>query len=232
MSYKICPNCKKINDENSEVCKYCGFSLKDYKNSTDEIKDNLKNFTDGIFSKIQNKIENEDFTDDIVSKIQNKIENEDIFRTNDIKEMIDNLDEESLNQLLDKYGISPNKLRTLDFNRLFDNVDIDKLKQDLKELGKINPKPKEDVETVKVEVEEDKDVKEKPKDEVPLGNDGHNNEVLIKDNRSGKETNPKNNETSEHPKDEKPSNINICSKCGFENRSKVKFCTNCGNKLI
>ena len=89
MSYKICPNCKRINDENSEVCKYCGLSLKDYKNSTDEIKDNLKNFTDGIVSKIQNKIENEDFTDDIVSKIQNKIENDNLFRTNDIKEMIE-----------------------------------------------------------------------------------------------------------------------------------------------
>ena len=27
------------------------------------------------------------------------------------------------------------------------------------------------------------------------------------------------------------SNPNICSKCGFENRPKVKFCTNCGNKM-
>ena len=25
---------------------------------------------------------------------------------------------------------------------------------------------------------------------------------------------------------------NICSECGFENRPKVKFCTNCGNKMI
>ena len=51
MSYKICPNCKKINDKNSEVCKYCGFSLKDYKNSTDEIKDNLKNIENITISK-------------------------------------------------------------------------------------------------------------------------------------------------------------------------------------
>ena len=232
MSYKICPNCKKINDENSEVCKYCGFSLKDYKNSTDEIKDNIKNFTDGIFSKIQNKLENEDFTEDIVSKIQNKLENEDIFRTNDIKEMIENLDEESLNQLLDKYGISPNKLRSLDFNKLFDNVDIDKLKEDIKELGKINPKPKADVETVNVEVEEDEEVKEKPKDEVPLNDNENDDEEPIKDNESKSEANHQDNKTSEPNKEGNLSNINICSKCGFENRSKVKFCTNCGNKLI
>ena len=231
MSYKICPNCKRINDENSEVCKYCGLSLKDYKNSTDEIKDNLKNFTEGIVSRIQNKIENEDFTDDIVSKIQNKIENEDIFRTNDIKEMIEKLDEDSFNKLLEKHGISPSKLKTLDFNRLIDKVDIDKLKEDLKELGKINPKS-DDVETVNVELEEDEDVKEKPKDKVPLSGDDQDNEESIKDNMSEKEANSKNNETSEPHKVEKPSNINICSKCGFKNRSKVKFCTNCGNKLI
>ena len=221
MSYKICPNCKRINDESSEVCKYCGLSLKDYKNSTDEIKDNLKNFTDGIVSKIQNKIENEDFTEDIVSKIQNKIENEDIFKTNDIKEMIENLDEDSFNQLLEKYGISPSKLKSLDFNRLFDKVDIDKLKEDLKELGKINPKSDEDVETVNVEVEEDEDVKEKPQKEQPTNEDSNK-----------KEANPQENENPKHHKEETPSNINICSKCGFENRSKVKFCTNCGNKLI
>ena len=135
--------------------------------------------------------------------------------------MIENLDEESLNQLLDKYGISPSKLRTLDFNRLFDKVDIDKLKEDLKELGKSNPKPEGDVETVNVEVEEDEAAKEKPQ-----------NENTTKEEGNEKEANPQENETSEPHKGEKHSNINVCSKCGFENRSKVKFCTNCGNKLI
>lgn len=191
MSDNICPNCKNEINEGDNFCKYCGLSLNNQKTNIDELKNNFINFTE-----------------DIASKIQNKLENEDILKTNDIKEMINNLDEDSFNRLLDKYGISPSKLRMLDFNKLLDKVDINKLKEDLIEFGVINPKPDPDVKTAKstVIIEDDDENQDSQENEVPLVEGG---EV----------------------KEESP-NINVCSKCGFQNRSKVKFCTNCGNKLI
>ena len=169
------------------------------KTNVDEIKSNFINFTE-----------------DLASKIQNKLENEDILRTNDIKEMIKNLDEDSFNRLLDKYGISPSKLKMLDFNKLLDKVDIDKLKENLIEFGIINHKSDSEVKTtVIIDDEEPTIEKEEPQDEGTT--------------ESPREE-PQINETTVPPRGESP-NINVCSKCGFENRSKVKFCTNCGNKL-
>lgn len=192
MSDNICPNCKNEINAGDKFCKSCGFSLDNHKTNIDDIKSNFINFTD-----------------DIASKIQNKLENEDILRTNDIKEMINNLDEDSFNRLLDKYGISPSKLKMLDFNKLLEKVDINKLKEDLIEFGIINPKSDSDVKT------------------TVIIDDEESEEPIEKEN----EEEPQNNETTEPPRKESP-NINVCSKCGFENRSKVKFCTNCGNKLI
>ena len=123
--------------------------------------------------------------------------------------MIKNLDEDSFNRLLDKYGISPSKLKMLDFNKLLEKVDINKLKEDLIEFGIINPESDSDVKT------------------TVISDDEENEEPIEKEN----EGKLQNNETTEPPRKESP-NINVCSKCGFENRSKVKFCTNCGNKLI
>ena len=205
MSDNICPRCKSEINEGDKFCKSCGFSLDNQKTSIDEIKSNFINFTD-----------------DIASKIQNKLENEDILKTNEIKDMIKNLDEDSFNRLLDKYGISPSKLKTLDFNKLLDKVDINKLKDDLIEFGVINPKSDPDVETVKTKVvidDEDENA------------DFQGNEVPVVEAEEVKEESQNNNDR-EHPKEPKSSNINVCSKCGFENRSKVKFCTNCGNKLV
>lgn len=191
MSDNICPNCKSEINAGDNFCKSCGFSLNNQKTNVNEIKSNFINFTE-----------------DIASKIQNKLENEDIIRTNDIKEMINNLDNDSFNRLLDKYGISPSKLKMLDFNKLLDKVDINKLKENLIEFGVINPKYDSEVKTTVIIDDEEP--------EEPVG------EVY--------EEEPQNNETLEPPREESPK-INVCSKCGFENRSKVKFCTNCGNKL-
>ena len=192
MSDNICPNCKSEINAGDKFCKSCGFSLENHKTNIDDIKSNFINFTE-----------------DITSKIQNKLENEDILRTNDIKQMIKNLDEDSFNRLLDKYGISPSKLKMLDFNKLLEKVDINKLKEDLIEFGIINPESDSDVKT------------------TVIIDDEENEEPIEKEN----EGKLQNNETTEPPRKESP-NINVCSKCGFENRSKVKFCTNCGNKLL
>lgn len=190
MSDNICPNCKSEINSTDKFCKNCGFSLNSHKTNIDDIKSNFINFTD-----------------DIASKIQNKLENDDILRTNDIKEMIKNLDEDSFNRLLDKYGISPSKLKMLDFKKLLEKVDINKLKEDLTEFGIINPKSDSEVKTTVIIDEEVNDESIEEKKEKP-----------------------QNNENPEPSREESP-NINLCSKCGFENRSKVKFCTNCGNKL-
>lgn len=210
MSDNICPNCKSKINKGDKFCKNCGFALPNQKTNTDEIKSNFINFTE-----------------DIASKIQNKLENEDVLKTNDIKEMIKNLDEDSFNKLLDKYGISPSKLKLLDFNKLFDKVDINRLKDDLIEFGIINPKPDSDVETVRAEVIIDDDNEDSQENEIPVVDGGKVPKEPIDE-----EEKPQNEETSKPPEEEKPSNIAVCSKCGFENRSKVKFCTNCGNKLI
>lgn len=199
MSDNICPNCKSEIKKGSKFCENCGFDLPNQKTNVNELKNNFFNLKD-----------------DIASKIQDKLENDDVFKTNDIKEMIKNLDEDSLNRLLDKYGISPSKLKLLDFNKLLDKVDLNKLKDDLIEFGIINPKPDSDVKTVKVEVIiDDEDVGvESQKNDAPL----------IEDEKVREEPSQNNGNNS--------SDIYVCSKCGFENRSKVKFCTNCGNKLI
>ena len=201
MSDNICPKCKSEINAGDKFCKSCGFSLDNHKTNIDDIKSNFINFTD-----------------DIASKIQNKLENDDILRTNDIKDMINNLDEDSFNRLLDKYGISPSRLKALDFNKLLDKVDINKLKEDLIEFGIINPKSDSDVKTTVIIDDEDEN------------GDSQKNEVPVVEAEEVKDE-PQNNETPEPPKQESR-NINVCSKCGFENRSKVKFCTNCGNKLV
>lgn len=156
MSDNICPKCNNEVEEGSKFCPNCGFSLDNQKSDADEIINNFINFKD-----------------DINSKIQNKLENEDILNINDIKEMIKNLDEDSLKQLMEKHGISPSRFKLLNFNKLFDKIDINRLKDDLIELGIINPKPDSDVETVKAKVIiEDDDVEEEPQkpqeNEVPL----------------------------------------------------------------
>ena len=156
MSDNICPKCNNEVEEGSKFCPNCGFSLDNQKSDADEIINNFINFKD-----------------DITSKIQNKLENEDILNINDIKEMIKNLDEDSLKQLMEKHGISPSRFKLLNFNKLFDKIDINRLKDDLIELGIINPKPDSDVETVKAKVIiEDDDVEEEPQkpqeNEVPL----------------------------------------------------------------
>ena len=137
--------------------------------------------------------------------------------TNEIIERFKNLDEDSFNRLLDKYGISPTKLKMLDLNKLLEKVDINKLKEDLIEFGIINPKYDSEVKTTVIIDDEEphEDEKEKPQNEGTT--------------ESPREE-PQINETPVPPREESP-NINVCSKCGFENRSKVKFCTNCGNKL-
>ena len=203
MSDNICPNCKNEINAGDKFCKSCGYSLNNKKTDIDEIKSNFINFTE-----------------DLTSKIQNKLENEDILRTNDIKEMIRNLDEDSFNRLLDKYGISPSKLKMLDFNKLLNKVDINKLREDLIEFGIINPESDSDNNTVKttVIIDDETENSDSKEHEVPF----------VEEDEVTEE--PQKNTTTEHPTDESPK-INVCSKCGFENRSKVKFCTNCGNKL-
>ena len=134
MSDKICPNCNSKINENSKFCPECGCSLENQNENVNQEK------KQDFFS----------FTEDIASKIQNKLDNEDIFNTNEIKEMIRNLDEESINKLLDKYGISPSRIKFLTLNKLFEKVDISKLKEDLVEFGIISPDS--DIETVKAEV--------------------------------------------------------------------------------
>ena len=134
MSDKICPNCNSKINENSKFCPECGCSLENQNENVNQEK------KQDFFS----------FTEDIASKIQNKLDNEDIFNTNEIKEMIRNLDEESINKLLDKYGISPSRIKFLTLNKLFEKVDISKLKEDLIEFGIISPDS--DIETVKAEV--------------------------------------------------------------------------------
>lgn len=208
MSEKICPNCNQKVDITSKFCKNCGFSFNNSKNNSEDIKTNFLNFKD-----------------DITSKIQNKLENEDILKTNDIKDKIKNLDEDSFNKLLEKYGISPSKLKLLDFNKLIDKVDINKLKDDLIEFGIIRPKHDADGRTVKVEFMDD-DKNESQKNEVPLIEGCQVNENIV-DEKINENTHNNNADFSKN----ETSNIGICSECGFQNRFNVKFCTNCGNKL-
>lgn len=164
MSDNICPKCNNVIDKGSKFCPTCGFSLEYKKNDVDEIKSNFLNFKN-----------------DITSKIQNKLENEDMLNANEIKDMIKNLDEDSLKQLMEKYGISPGRFKLLNFKKLFDKVDIYRLKDDLINLGIIIPKSDSDVQTVKDEVSDiEKDFEEEPQpqeNEVPLiENDNINTE--------------------------------------------------------
>lgn len=190
MSDKICPKCNNEVEKDSKFCPNCGFSLDNQKNDADEIINNFINFKD-----------------DITSKIQNKLENEDILNTNDIKEMIKNLDEDSLKQLMEKHGISPSRFKLLNFNKLFDKVDINRLKDNLIELGIINPKPDSDVETVKAKVIiEDDDVEEEPQkpqeNEVPLIGTENIDIESSKEETEEKEEEIQNNEQSAAPEKE------------------------------
>ncbi len=203
MSNNVCPNCKSEINAEDKICKSCGFYLNNHKTNMNDIKSNFINFTE-----------------DIASKIQNTMKNKDMIRTNDIKETIKNLDEHSFNKLLDKYDISPSKLKMPDFNKLLNKVDITKLKEDLIEFGIINPKSNSDTSTEKTKI---------IIDDEPKNADSQEPDVPFVEKDEVKEE-PQNNETPEPPKVESPK-INVCSKCGFENRSNAKFCTNCGNKL-
>lgn len=246
MSDKICPNCNSKINESSKFCPECGCSLENQNENMGQEK------KQDFFS----------FTEDIASKIQNRLDNEDIFNTNEIKEMIRNLNEESINKLLDKYGISPSRIKFLTLNKLFDKVDISKLKEDLVEFGIISPDS--DIETVKAEViveEEDEetttpDEEEKEATEAEVVEESaeeveepdeedvveESDEEVVEDEKESseedvvEEESPDEEETAapeEDTTEEKPSdNPSICSECGFENRPNVKFCTKCGNKLI
>ena len=225
MSDKICPNCNSKINESSKFCPECGCSLENQNENTGQEK------KQDFFS----------FTEDIASKIQNKLDNEDIFNTNDIKEMIRNLDGEAINKLLDKYGISPSRIKFLTLNKLFDKVDISKLKEDLIEFGIISPDS--DIETVKAEViveDEDEETTTHDEDVVEEEKEATEDEVVEepaeKESLDDEETTAPDEDVVEEEKEvteEKPSdNSSICSECGFENRPNVKFCTKCGNKLI
>ena len=234
MSEIICPNCKsKISKEN-KYCPNCGSTLYDYKINVNEIRDNFMNFKDGI-----------------TSKIQNKLENEDIPKTEDIKDILKNLDEDSLNMLLDKHGISPSKLKQLNLNKLSIKVDTTKLKEDLAELGIKSPKRNSDNRSVKVDIVDgefydasqnessfvivdmdDDKVNESPSFKVEVESELNEDsssgiKIEVDDDTVEEELQEKN-----EPVAEEDSDIYICSKCGFKNRLNIKFCTNCGNKLI
>lgn len=96
-----------------------------------------------------------------------------------------------------------NKLENED---IFNKFDINKIKEDLSEINIIKPKREPDVKSSKVKVT--------LKGET--------------ENKEGKQE-PQNKQTPHQGKTSPK--VNVCSKCGFENRSNVKFCTNCGNKL-
>lgn len=219
MSEIICPNCKsKISKEN-KYCPNCGSTLYDYKINVNEIRDNFMNFKD-----------------DITSKIQNKLENEDIPKTEDIKDILKNLDEDSLNMLLDKHGISPSKLKQLNLNKLSIKVDTTKLKEDLAELGIKSPKRNSDNRSVKVDIVDgefyDASQNESPSFKVEVESELNEDsssgiKIEVDDDTVEEELQEKN-----EPVAEEDSDIYICSKCGFKNRLNIKFCTNCGNKLI
>ena len=249
MSDIICPNCKSKISKESKYCPNCGYALYDYKINVKEIKNNFINFKD-----------------DISSKIQNKLENEDIPKTDDIKDILKNLDDDSLNILLDKHGISPSKLKQINLNKLSIKVDTTKLKEDLAELGIKNPKRNSDKRSVKVDIVDgefyDASQNESPSVKVDMGDDKVNEsssvradmdddkvnespsvkveveselnensssgiKVEVDDDKVEEESQEKN-----EPVEEDNSDIYTCSKCGFKNRLNVKFCTNCGNKLI
>ena len=173
MSDNICPKCNNEVEKDSKFCPNCGFSLDNQKNDADEIINNFINFKDNI-----------------TSKIQNKLENEDILNTNDVKELIKNLDEDSLKQLMEKHGISPSRFKLLNFNKLFDKVDINRLKDDLIELGIINPKSdSDDVETVKTKViVEDENVEnesQKPQENEVLSHETDNIDIKSNEEETG-----------------------------------------------
>lgn len=219
MSEIICPKCKsKISKEN-KYCPNCGSTLYDYKINVNEIRDNFMNFKD-----------------DITSKIQNKLENEDIPKTDEIKDILKNLDEDSLNMLLDKHGISPSKLKQLNLNKLSIKVDTTKLKEDLAELGIKSPKRNSDNRSVKVDIVDgefyDASQNESPSFKVEVESELNEDsssgiKIEVDDDTVEEELQEKN-----EPVAEEDSDIYICSKCGFKNRLNIKFCTNCGNKLI
>lgn len=181
MSDNICPKCNNVIDKGSKFCPKCGFSLEYKKNDVDEIKSNFLNFKN-----------------DITSKIQNKLENEDMLNANEIKDMIKNLDEDSLKQLMEKYGISPGRFKLLNFNKLFDKVDINRLKDDLINLGIIIPKSDSDVQTVKDEVSDiEKGFEEEPQpqeNEVPLIENDNINTESNGEETGGKEQELQNDE--------------------------------------
>lgn len=219
MSEIICPKCKsKISKEN-KYCPNCGSTLYDYKINVNEIRDNFMNFKD-----------------DITSKIQNKLENEDIPKTDEIKDILKNLDEDSLNMLLDKHGISPSKLKQLNLNKLSIKVDTTKLKEDLAELGIKSPKRNSDNRSVKVDIVDgefyDASQNESPSFKVEVESELNEDsssgiKIEVDDDTVEEELQEKN-----EPVAKEDSDIYICSKCGFKNRLNIKFCTNCGNKLI
>ncbi len=179
MSGNICPKCNNVIDKDSKFCPHCGFSLEYKKNDMDEMKSNFLNFKN-----------------DITSKIQNKLENEDILNANEIKYMIKNLDEDSLKQLMEKYGISPGRFKLLNFNKLFDKADINRLKDDLINLGIIIPKS--DVQTVKDEGSDiEKCFKEEhqpQENEVPLFENDNINTESNEEETGGKEEELQNDE--------------------------------------
>ena len=231
MSDIICPNCKSKISKESKYCPNCGYALYDYKINVKEIKNNFINFKD-----------------DISSKIQNKLENEDIPKTDDIKDILKNLDDDSLNILLDKHGISPSKLKQINLNKLSIKVDTTKLKEDLAELGIKNPKRNSDKRSVKVDIVDgefyDASQNESPSVRADMDDDKVNESPSVKveeeselneNSSSGIKVevdDDKESQEKNEPVEEDNSDIYTCSKCGFKNRLNVKFCTNCGNKLI
>lgn len=201
MSDNICPKCNSKVGEGNNFCQNCGFPL-------DNQKEDIKNSKKNDFL---------NFKDDFVSKIQNRLDKENVIKTDDIKEMIKNLDENSLKKLTDKHSISMNNLKTFNFNKLFDKIDINKLKEDLVELGIIASEFEYDDKKVKSKTKAKKDSKVEVSEE-----DSDSTDVESKVKVSEEDI----------PKDEESfTDSNVCNKCGFENRSNAKFCTKCGNKL-
>ena len=231
---------KELNSQNS---------LNKLKNH--DLLDKKDNIRDKIHQDIfNNKLENEK---DIPIYIDNYIS---FLEKQDVKKELNDLNDSSFDLLMKKFSVSSFiPLRKVKIEKLMDNVTIEAIKTELVNLG-VSKYDHFNVEETINQDEVNQAVGDDDKIQNDIISEGNNpftedntNETIGEDTQSDVSSDEDNQTSEEEFNEENEPNVEdnstqedsyqndstddepICPKCGFKNRSSVKFCTQCGTKL-